>query len=63
LRSVKRNIKDYATEAGEYLGTMQFISEGVDRGYLNVDYIKKIIDERLIKWQRIEQEDSDESKS
>ena len=53
MKSVKRNIMDYATEAGEYLGTMQFISEGIEKGYLDLSYIKKIIDERLIKWQRI----------
>ena len=39
-------------EAGEYLGTLQFITKGIEKGYLDVDSIKKTIDERLDKWGR-----------
>ena len=41
-----------AQESGEYLGTLQFISKGIEKGYLDLDYVKKIIDERLDKWDR-----------
>ena len=41
-----------AQESGEYIGTLQFITKGIEKGYLDVDNIKKIIDERLDKWGR-----------
>ena len=52
MKIAEQKVKEYVTEAGEYLGTLKFISKGIERGYLDLDYIKKIIDERLDKWDR-----------
>ena len=41
-----------AQESGEYNGTLQVNSEGIEKGYLDVDTIKETIDERLEKWGR-----------
>ena len=53
---MKKDAVDYITkqakESGEYIGTLQFITKGIEKGYLDVDTIKEIIDERLDKWGR-----------
>ena len=41
-----------AQESGEYIGTLQVISEGIEKGQLDLEYIKKLVDERLDKWGR-----------
>ena len=41
-----------AQESGEYIGTLQIISEGIEKGQLDLEYIKKLVDERLAKWGR-----------
>ena len=41
-----------AQESGEYIGTLQIISEGIEKGQLDLEYIKKLVDERLDKWGR-----------
>ena len=41
-----------AQESGEYIGTLQVISEGIEKGYMDLVYIKKLVDERLEKWGR-----------
>ena len=41
-----------AQESGEYIGTLQVISEGIEKGQLDLEYIKEIVDERLEKWGR-----------
>ena len=41
-----------AQESGEYIGTLQVISEGIEKGQLDLEYIKEIVDERLAKWNR-----------
>ena len=41
-----------AQESGEYIGTLQIISEGIEKGQLDLEYIKEIVDERLEKWGR-----------
>ena len=52
MKIAEKKVQKYVTEAGEYLGTLQFISKGIEKGYLDLDYIKKIIDKRLEKWSR-----------
>ena len=48
---------DYTTklakEAGEYIGTMQFISMYIEKGDIDLPHVKKVIDERLAKWQTL----------
>ena len=41
-----------AQESGEYIGMLQIISEGIEKGQLDLEYIKKLVDERLDKWGR-----------
>ena len=41
-----------AQESGEYIGTLQVISEGIEKGQLDLEYIKKLVYERLDKWGR-----------
>ena len=41
-----------AQESGEYIGTLRIISEGIEKGQLDLEYIKKLVDERLDKWGR-----------
>ena len=53
---MKKDAADYimkqAKESGEYIGTLQSISEGIEKGYMDLVYIKKFIDELLEKWGR-----------
>ncbi len=48
---------DYTTklaqEAGEYIGTMRFISMYIEKGDIDLSQVKKVIDERLTKWEDV----------
>ena len=50
--TTEENIKKRLTEGAEYLGMLKFISEGIKRKYLELDYIEKIINQRLLKWDK-----------
>ena len=45
---------DYTTklaqEAGEYIGTMQFLSMYIEKGDIDLSQIKKVIDDKLSEW-------------
>ena len=53
---MKKDAADYimkqTKESGEYIGTLQFIAKGIEKGQLDLEYIKEIVDERLEKWGR-----------
>ena len=46
---------DYTTklaqEAGEYIGTMQFLSMYIEKGDIDLSQVKKVIDDKLSEWQ------------
>ena len=49
-RAEEKRLKKILTEGAEYLGLLQYIADEISKENIGLDYIDKIINQKLEKW-------------
>ena len=49
-RAEEKRLMKFLTEGAEYLGLLQYIADEISKENIGLDYIDKIINQKLEKW-------------